>query len=184
MILGTFVDFSLGKPVVFDFLDFVPDLASSVLAGLAFSGRRKAALALPLVLIGWYSLDPLSARWINVNGTLVPFVWMHLVSVGVLGCVLFLERKGTIRRIGPIFVGGTAFASTMCGHVAGGILFENIVARVNGTLTPQQLQGVWGAIFYAYPAERLLFTILGTAVSLPVLRALSRSHGTPTTASG
>jgi len=74
----------------------------------------------------------------------------------------------------PAFVAATVFASTMTGHVAGSILYENVLGRVNGALTAQALAGNFVAIFYAYPAERILFLVLGTAVAVPVLRALSQ----------
>jgi hypothetical protein len=177
MILGNFVDFALGKPVVFDFLDFIPDLSSAVLAGLVFSGRRKAAVALPVVLIAWYSLDPLSAVFVEVGGFPVPFYWMHALSILVLAGALILEGRGKMKRLDPYFVAATAFASTMTGHIAGSIMYENIAVRVNRFFGPQALQGNWVAIFYAYPAERLLFTVLGTLVAVPVLRALSKRYG-------
>jgi hypothetical protein len=183
MILGNFVDFAFGKPVVFDFLDFVPDLASAMLAGLVFTGRRKAALALPLVLILWYSLDPLSVDAVKIGGTPVPFYWMHLLSVAALAVALFLESKGRLGRPNPVYVAATVFASTMTGHIAGSIMFENVVSRINGVLDAQQLAVAWNTIFFAYPAERVLFTVLGTAVAIPVLRAISlRREGGPTQA--
>jgi hypothetical protein len=177
MILGNFVDFGLGKPVVFDFLDFVPDLAAAVVAGLVFTGRRKAALALPLVLIALYSVDPLSAVLVRVGGVSVPFYWMHLLSVLVLAAALVLEARGRLNRLNPVFVAATMFASTMAGHIAGSVLYEDITVRVNQLFSPQALQTNWVAIFYAYPAERALFTVLGTTIAVPVLRALSRRSG-------
>jgi hypothetical protein len=174
MIIGNFVDFAFGKPVVFDFLDFIPDLASAVLAGFAFTGKRKAAIALPLGLMAWYSLDPLSLDTVVVGGTTVPFLWMHLLSVATLGVALAFEARGRVTRLHPAFVAATVFASTMTGHVAGSILYENVLGRINGVLTAQALAGNFEAIFYAYPAERLLFLVLGTAVAVPVLRALGR----------
>ncbi len=183
MVLGNFVNFAMGKPVVFDFLDFVPDLASAVTAGLIFTGRRKLAIAFPLVLILWYSLDPLSLDFVNL-GVPVPFVWMHVLSVVVLGAALLAERKGMMSRLNPLFVGAAVFASTMTGHVAGSILYENILVRVNQVLTYQAIQANWVWIFYAYPAERILFTVLGTMVAVPVLRSLSRWRGDRATASG
>jgi hypothetical protein len=183
MVLGNFVDFGLGKPVVFDFLDFVPDLASAVLAGLVFTGRRKAALALPLFLMAWYSLDPLSLLIVSAGGLSVPFYWMHLVSVAVLAAALWLEGNGRLSRLNPVFVAATVFAATMTGHIAGSIMFENVAARLNGTLSAQLIAGAWHAIFYAYPAERVLFTVLGTLVSVPVLRSLSRRSRSPATVS-
>ena len=174
MIIGNFVDFAFGKPVVFDFLDFVPDLASAAVAGLVFTGRRKAALALPLVLMAWYSLDPFSVDVVVVWGTPIPFLWMHLLSIATLTLALAYEARGKLTRLHPAFVAATIFASTMAGHVAGSIMYENVLGRINGVLTPQALAGNFEAIFFAYPAERTLFLVLGTAVAVPVLRALSR----------
>jgi hypothetical protein len=179
LVIGNFVDFAFGKPVVFDFLDFVPDLASALVAGLAFTGRRKAAVVLPLLLVLWYSLDPLSADTVQVGGVPVPFYWMHLLSVLVLGIALIFEGAGRIRRLHPAFVAATVFASTMTGHIAGSLVYENILVRVNGVFSPQALLKNWTLVFYAYPAERILFTLVGTAVAVPVLRAISRRSQGP-----
>jgi uncharacterized membrane protein len=183
MVLGGFVDFALGKPVVFDYLDFVPDLASALLAGLVFTGRRRLAIALPVVLMIWFSLDPLSVAFVQVGGVEVPFLWMHVWSVLILAGAFVLENRKMLDKFSPIYVGATTFAATMTGHVAGGILFENVVGRINGTLNPDALAGQWYAIFFAYPAERILFTVLGTMVAVPVLRALTRRRGYVPTAS-
>ena len=178
MIVGNFVDFAFGKPVVFDFLDFVPDMATAVMAGLVFTGRRKAALALPLILVFWYSVDPLSIESVQVGSIPIPFYWMHLLSVLVLVTVFILETAGKLNRLNPVYVGATVFASTMTGHIAGSILYENVVARINDLFTADTIAGAWRAIFFAYPAERILFTILGTIIAVPVLRSLSRKKGT------
>ena len=172
MIVGNFVDFAFGKPVVFDFLDFVPDLASALLAGLVFMGRRKAALGLPLALVLWYSVDPLSQDFVSVEGFPVPFFWLHLLSVLCLGIAFVLESQGRLTKLNPAFVGVTVFASTMTGHIAGSIMYENVIGRINGLATT--VTQTWPLIFYSYPAERLLFTVLGTLVSVPALRSLSR----------
>lgn len=182
MVLGGFIDFAMGKPVAFDFLDFVPDLAAAVTAGFCFTGRRKAALVLPLALMGIYTVDPLSSPLISVGGVGVPFLWMHAASVLVLAPALYLEGRGRLSRLGPLFVASTVFASTMCAHVAGSVLYENILVRVNQSVSPAALKAAWQAIFYLYPAERILFTVLGTAVSLPVLRALANIRRRPQTA--
>jgi len=176
MVIGNFVDFALGKPVAFDFLDFVPDMASALVAGLAFTGRRKAALALPLVLVLWYSVDPLSVDFVSVGGILIPFYWMHLLSVLVLGVAFAFELRGALDRLSLAYVAATTFAATMTGHMAGSILYENILVRVNSVLDYSTIHGNWVLIFYAYPAERILFTALATLVAFPVLRALSRKR--------
>jgi len=172
MILGNFVDFALGKPVAFDFLDFVPDLASAVLAGFVFTGRRKAAIVLPLALIFLYSIDPLSQDLVTYDGVSIPFFWLHLVSIAVLAAAFLLESKGVLNRLSPAYIAATVFASTMTGHIAGSIMYEDVIGRINGLETT--VTSSWNLIFLAYPAERALFTILGTLVAVPVLRALSR----------
>ncbi len=179
MILGNLVDFALGKAVAFDFLDFIPDLAAAVVAGLVFTGRKKLALAFPLILIAWYSLDPLSVDFVQVGGTAVPFFWLHLVSLMALASAFALEAAGRLERMNPGYVAATVFASTMTGHIAGSIMFENVIVRINASLTPEALAGLWNAIFFAYPAERILFTVLGTALAVPVLRALTRRTARP-----
>jgi hypothetical protein len=174
MILGNFVDFAMGKPVVFDFLDFIPDMVSAVVAGLAFTGHRKAAIGIPVLLMVWFSLDPLSTVTVSVGGIMVPYLWMHVASVGVLSVALLYESRGRLSRLSPAFVGALTFASTMSGHVAGGIMYENVIFRLDGVIPKEGLQGFWTLAFYAYPFERILFTVLGTMVAYPVLRALAR----------
>jgi hypothetical protein len=174
MMLGNFVDFAMGRPVVFDFLDFVPDLVSAAVAGLAFTGRRKTAVGLPVVLLVWFSLDPLSALAVNVGGVQVPYLWMHAASVAFLAVALAYEGRGKLGRLAPGFVAAVTFASTMSGHVAGGIMYENVIFRLDGVIPSGGYQLFWGYTFVAYPVERVLFTVLGTMVAYPVLRALSR----------
>ena len=184
MVMGNFVDFAFGKPVVFDFLDFVPDLASALLAGLVFTGRRKAAIAFPIVLLLWYAIDPLSLDFVQVGGVSVPFFWMHALSIVALAVAVVLEAQKKIGRLHPAFVAATVFASTMAGHIAGSIVYENVLGRINAVLAPGALDANWNLIFYAYPPERVAFTILGTFVAIPVLRALSRRKGAPAAVSG
>jgi hypothetical protein len=174
MVLGNLVGFAMGKPVVFDFLDFVPDAVSAVVAGLAFTGHRKTAVGLPILLLIWFSLDPLSAVWVSVGGVSVPYLWMHAISICVLAAALLYEKRGRLGRLSPAFVGALTFASTMSGHVAGGIMYENVIFRLDGVMPKESYQGFWALTFYAYPLERILFTVLGTMIAYPVLRALAR----------
>ena len=177
VIIGVVLDFGLGRPVVFLGLDFLVDLAAAVTAGLAFTGRRKAAVLLPTALIVAFLLSPASAGFVSVGGISIPFVWMHLTSVGALASALYLESKGRVSRLGPAFVGATMFAATMAGHITGGILTEYVYLS-QGTLFGSSTVGAyWTTVFFLYPIERAFLTVVGTAVSVPVLRALSRQGG-------
>ena len=174
MVLGNFVDFAMGKPIVFDFLDFIPDLVSAVVAGLAFTGHRKAALCLPVFLLVLFTLDPLSPVLVNVGGVDIPFLWMHVISMGVLAGALLYEKRGSLARLSPVFVSAVAFASTMSGHVAGNIMYENVILRLDGVVPKDGYQAFWTLVFYAYPLERTFYAVLATIVAYPVLRAVSR----------
>ncbi len=173
IIIGVLLDFGFGKPVVFLGLDFLIDLAAALTAGLAFAGRRKAALLFPAALIVLFVVSPASAGLVSVGGFPVPFVWMHTASVAVLAAALLLEANGRIERVSLPFVGAVMFASTMAGHMTGGILTEYVYLS-QGTLFGASTVGAyWGTVFFLYPAERVFLTVVGTAVSLPVLRALA-----------
>lgn len=172
--IGVFIDFGLGRPVVFLGLDFLVDAAAVITAGLAFSGRRKAAVLFPAALVGIFLASPSAAWLVDVGGVPVPFVWMHVLSVVVLAGALTLEARGRIRRLSWAFVGAVTFASTMAGHIMGGILTEYVYLSQGILFGSGTTATYWSTIFFLYPAERVFLTVVCTVVSLPVLRALSR----------
>jgi hypothetical protein len=172
--IGVFLDFGLGRPVAFLGLDFLIDMASVVTAGLAFTGRRRLAVVFPTALILIFLVSPSSAWLVDVGGVPVPFVWMHALSVGVLAAALVLEGKGRIGKLSVAFVGSVMFASTMAGHITGGILTEYVYLNQGTLFGYGSAAAYWSFVFFLYPVERVFLTVVGTAVSLPVLRALSR----------
>lgn len=178
VILGTLLDFALGRPVIFDGLDFLPGLASAVTAGLAFSKRRGAVFILPVSLMIIFSLDPLSVLAVRVGAAGIPYLWMHLLSVFVMASVSLALARRWHSTASWAYIAATVFIATMTAHVMGGIVYENILVRVNGVLLPTALKSNWNVIFFAYPLERTFFTVVGTAIALPVLRALGRRQAT------
>ena len=173
VVIGVFLDFGLGRPVAFLGLDFAVDLAAALVAGLSFTGRRKEAVALSSALIVVFLLSPGAAILVDVNGVPVPFVWMHALSVVALVGAFYAESKGRLGRLSWEFIGAVTFASTMSAHMAGGILTE-YVYLANGVLfSYPSTAAYWSFIFYLYPVERVFITVVGTAISVPVLRALA-----------
>lgn len=170
MILGTVIDFALGKPPVFLGLDFMIDLAAAVTAGLAFTGRRLLAVAFPSAVLIVFLLGPASPLSVTFYG--IPFVWMHLVSVGVLGGALVLEKRGRIGRLSWVFVAATMFASTMGGHAMGGTLTEFVYLGSGEFFGYATAGAYWSTIFFVYPPERLFLTVVGTMVAVPALRGI------------
>jgi len=151
------------------------DVATVVTAGLAFSGKRTAAVGLPLVILALYWLDPLSVLFVGP----VPFTWLHMLSVAALVPLLVLEARGAVSKLTPPFVVGVTFAALMCGQLTGTLVGQNLAVRVYGVLTVQGWRSLVPVFFPLYPVERIFFTAVGSLVSVPVLRALSqrRSSG-------
>ncbi|MBI3841115.1 MAG: hypothetical protein HY297_04070, partial [Thaumarchaeota archaeon] len=111
VVVGVFLDIALGKPLVFLGLDFLPDLAAAVTAGLCFSGRRTLGILIPCAVVAALLLGPASPLAVFFWG--IPFVWMHLLSIAILAGSLYLERRGRFGRLSWAFVAPVMFASTM-----------------------------------------------------------------------
>jgi len=149
------------------------DVATVVMAGLAFSGKRTAAAGALVLVLVVYWLDPLSVLFVGP----IPFTWLHMVSLAVLIPLLVLEGRGVISKLNPAFVTGVTFAALMCGQLTGTVVGQNLAVRVYGILSVQGWRNLVPVFFPLYPVERVFFTAVGSFVSVPVLRALSRQHG-------
>lgn len=170
--VGTFVGIALGHPMAFDGLDFIPGVAAAVTAGLAMRGHVKTVAAVSVAMYVWYMLDPLSAAFVSVGGVSVPYLWMHMLSLVVFVPVAYLGRRGKGFVTEAVVVASIVFLSTMDAHVAGAIMTENVYVRINHSFTASGMMHLWGLIFYAYPAERLFFTVVGSVLAIGVLRAV------------
>ena len=146
------------------------DLATVLTSGLAFSGKRVTAVALPVAVVLLYWLDPISVLFVGW----IPFSWLHIVSIIILVPVLMLESKGRISKLSPIFVAGVTFASLLCGQMTGTLVGQELSVRLLGTLKLSAWRGLVLLFFPLYPVERIFFTIVGSIIAVPVLRALSR----------
>lgn len=146
------------------------DLATVATAGLAYTGRWKAAIAVPVAVLLLYWADPISVLFVGP----VPFTWLHMLSLPPLVLVLLLQRSGRLSRLNPAFVAAVTFASLLCGQLTGTLVGQELSVRVYHTLSLQAWQGIVPLFFPLYPVERTLFTVLGSAVSIPILRAVWR----------
>lgn len=144
------------------------DLATASTAGLAFTGRRAAALALPAAVLGLYWLDPISVLF--VGG--IPFTWLHMASLAPLAGALIYEKRGRITRLNPFFVVSVTFASLLCGQLTGTLVGQELSVRVYQSLTQQGWDAIVPYFFPLYPLERTFFTAVGSMISIPVLRAI------------
>jgi len=175
-LLGDVIDFAYAGQFssgVVRFDTLAADLAVVATAGLAFTLRRRAAVALAVALLVLYSLDPLSVNFVGP----VPFAWLHIVSVIILAGVLTAEQRGWLGRLNPAFVAAVTLAALMAGHLAGTIVGQSFFVRVYGSYTIGTWRNLMATfVFPLYPVERIFYTVAGTLVAVPVLRAVSRSR--------
>jgi len=176
IVVGSFANIAYTGQTRLAYLDFLPDLMVALTAWLAYSRRRTLAVLLPAALITAFYLDPLSLDFVSVGGVQVPFAWMHVLSVAVLALVLGLEGRGTLSRDGLLFIGGVVFGSVLCGQIAGTLVGQSVFVRVEGVFSPVAWDGRLLLVFWAYPLERLFYTVAGTILTVPVLRALSKKE--------
>ena len=149
------------------------DVAVALTAGLAFSGKRKAAFCLTLSVLALYWLDPLSVLFVGP----VPFSWLFMIALAAFAPLLLLEGRGRISKLNPAFVVGVTFAALLCGQFTGTLVAQNLAVRVYGVLTAEEWRALARTFFGLYPVERVFFTAVGSLISLPVLRAFSRRRG-------
>jgi hypothetical protein len=176
-LLGDLIDLYAGTVSL---ATIVADIAVVVTAGLAFTGRRKLAVALPVLLIVWYSVDPLAVEFVGP----FPFVWLHLAATFVMAVALFAQMKGRIGLLNPLFVGSITLGALMAGQLAGTIAGMNLLVRFGTTSVGAWKFGLATFAFPLIPFERTLYTVMGTVVAVPVLRAVSRMRTNPAKVSG
>lgn len=182
--LGDVVDFAYNGQLsagVVRLDTLAADLTVVITAGLAYTGRRRAAVSLPILVLAAYSLDPLSVDFVGA----VPFFWLPMVSIAVLAGALWLESRKMVNLVNPIFVGAVAFAALMCGQVTGTFVGQNLFVRVYGSYTADTWRTLLtNLVFPAYPVERILYSVGATLISYPVLRSIQRMRRGVSTASG
>ena len=146
------------------------DLATVATAGLAYTGRWKEALAVPIAVLVLYWADPISVLFVGP----VPFTWLHMLSLVPFTAVLVLQGSGRMSRLNPAFVASVTFAALLCGQLTGTLVGQELSVKVYQTLSLQAWRDTVPLFFPLYPVERTLFTVVGSALSVPVLRAIWR----------
>jgi hypothetical protein len=173
VVLGTFVA-APGHPLIFDGLDFIPALMAAVTAGLAIKRKVSWAVALSIALLVIYSLDPYSLPLINVGSVPVPYYWLQIVGLAAYLGIWYARKKGFKFATADALIVGIVLLATMNAEVGGGIMYENVFV-LTGLESASAMIRSWPLFFYAYPVERTFFTIAGSLLAIPVLRAIPRA---------
>lgn len=182
VLIGTFTAMSAKTPVFLG-LDFLPGFVNAVALGFLVRRKWLPVIALNLVLLLAFVLNPLTLIFVNIplgnTNLTVPFMWLHIIAFIVLISPLGLRAPQWIEKVKSAkTVAGVAilaFIGTMMQHLMGNILYENIFVYVTNFMTPESLALRWQIVFFLYPWERLMLIVLAVIVGVPLLRALKKT---------
>ena len=163
----------------FGLTTLVADLCVVLTAALAFTGRWKLAIALPVWVLVAFFADPISVLFVGP----VPFAWLHMLAFAALAAAVIAEKTGRIGKLHPFFVASVTLGALMCGHLAGTLVGQTLQVRVYHLFTVEAWNARMVAVFAVYPVERIAFAAVGSVLSIPVLRAVRKLAERGSTAS-
>jgi len=176
IILGTFLAFAFGRPMIFLGLDFVPAMVSSVAVGLLVQKRIGYTALVHGFLILLFLIHPLTILTVEIpSGIQIPFNWIHFISFLVLISPLSQKAIGLVISKSKYLTLGLfiiCFIGTMMQHLTGAILFASILGLFTGTISIEAWPGIWNTAFYLYPLERIAIAILAAITGSALIAAL------------
>jgi len=132
-----------------------------------------------------FLVNPLTSIFINVGGTAIPFVWLHIIAFIVLLSPLGRKAGQWVESLKPASLAAgiaiMAFIGTMMQHLMGNILYEVVLNQFYIVLGQDPIvqtaayPGIWSVTFFLYPWERLILIILTVVVGVPLVRVLKQS---------
>jgi len=168
-ILGGLISFFIGR---FSIVSIFATGIASLYSGLLYAGKRKICIYLYILLLIAFGAYPyIGPFWLYPQLT-----WFQVIVLLILLTPLSsraIEEARTLtgyRKDFPHLF--TIFLiSTMAGQIAGSLAFEIIFwpAFIGGV---EAWRGIWNAVAWIYPIERIIISLLATIISIPLFKAL------------
>ncbi|MEM2122588.1 MAG: hypothetical protein QXE79_03025 [Candidatus Bathyarchaeia archaeon] len=177
IIVGTYISFILGRPILFLGLDFLPGMVNTVITGTLSNKSRGIPIIVYLALLASFLVHPYTVNFVAVeflgSEFHLFFAWMHLIALFLLLSPIPYRAAGWICKpynariaFGVAIIG---FVGTMSQHLTGNLLYENIIGVLQGA-PASAFKPVWYMVFWLYPIERLTLVTLTTIVGVPLLK--------------
>jgi hypothetical protein len=182
VLIGNFAAIGFGHQVTFFGLDFLPDLVAVVSIGFLFRHKWLPVVVLNAALIAIFVANPLSTFSIYS----IPFVWLHIAAFAVLLSPLsrwagkWIETVNTKKIVFSMII--YSFIGAMIQHLVGSILYEVELNQFFAAIGQPPIvataayQGIWTAVFFTYPLERLFLVVSAVLVGTPIILAIMRNH--------
>lgn len=177
IILGTFLSIVFGRPAIFLGLDFLPALVGAVALGLMMKQKFRHVKIIFILLIFLFLINPLTLLFVNLPyGIVAPFNWLHILALVILLSPLSRKALNWITNTDSKYLPQGllifCFIGTMMQHLTGALLFESVFGFILGNITPDAWPSVWTTVFYLYPVERIIITILSTIIGSALITTL------------
>jgi len=182
VIIGNFAAIGFGHHVAFLGLDFLPDLVAVVSVGFLFRRKWLPVVVLNAALLAVFVANPLSTFAIYS----IPFVWLHLVAFAVLLSPLsrmagkWIEKVDNKKIVFSMII--YSLIGAMIQHLVGSILYEVELNQFFVAIGQPPLiataayPGIWTAVFFTYPLERLFLIVSAVLVGTPIILAIVKNH--------
>ena len=183
IILGTFLSIVFGRPPIFLGLDFLPALVGAVALGLLVRRRFHLVSLFYSIIILFFLVNPLTLISVNFPyGMVIPFNWLHFIAFIILISPLSRKALNWITADSSKYLPQglliLCFIGTMMQHLTGAILFENIFGFLLAEIPADGWPAIWTTIFYLYPIERIMITVIATIIGSALFTTLGISRKT------
>lgn len=172
--IGGFIAWSITQfGPLFQF-SFVPGAATALGSGYLYKGKWKQLVVIYAVFFLALAFYPaIGPMWLYP-----PYLWFQLLGLIVLISLARVKLKalGNSRMQTLSFkVGAISFASTLFGHIIGGLIFNAIYFPAFYP-SIDYWRGLWQILVFVYPLERSIVVLVSVLIGAPLIKALL-THG-------
>ena len=172
ILLGTFISFALGRPVVFLGLDFLPAMLAAFSISHLLRGRKHYFLAVMIGSIILFNVNPNVTPLINTPIGDIPYQYIHFMILALVALLPIKKREEKFLVPSVIFL---AFSGTILQHAVGSTMFVYIFGNVLHKIPVEAWPTIWTGSFYLYPIERTIITLASGVIAIPLLYLIRRS---------
>lgn len=172
-ILGGAISFFVGR---FSSLSLAATSVGVLSAGLLYTGKRDACAFIYFLLLIFFGVYPsVGPVWLYP-----PLMWFQIVVFLILLSPLYsitfkkMQNFTSNRELFPAFL-LISLISTLAGQVAGSLTFEVVFWPV----FIQEIsawEGIWRAVTWVYPVERIIIAVCSTIIGGPLFKALKSAN--------
>ena len=169
ILLGTFISFALGRPIIFLGLDFLPAVLATFCLSNLYRGKKWPFVITMIGSIILFNFDRFVTPLIRTPIGPIPYQYLHIVIL----VVSILLPVRVIRNFAymPVLI----FSGTILQHAIGSTMFAYIFGDLLHKIPAEAWPAIWTGSFYLYPFERGFITLASSLITLPLAYAIKKN---------